>query len=77
MRELENMNAQDASTDIKHFLTFLESKYGSDVLEEAENIVNEVDALLDSKGVAGVVAGVIMFQTQLFALNNLAEDIEE
>ena len=77
MNELEEMNAQDASADIKHFLTFLESKYGSNVVEEAETIVNEVDALLESKGVAGVVAGVIMFQTQLLALNNMAEEIEE
>ena len=77
MNELEEMNAQDASADIKHFLTFLESKYGSNVVEEAENIVNEVDTLLSSKGVAGVVAGVIMFQTQLLALNNMAEEIEE
>lgn len=77
MSELENMNAQNASADIKHFLTFLESKYGSNVVEEAETIVNEVDALLESKGVAGVVAGVIMFQTQLLALNNMAEEIEE
>jgi len=77
MNELEEMNAQNASADIKHFLTFLESKYGSNVVEEAETIVNEVDALLESKGVAGVVAGVIMFQTQLLALNNMAEEIEE
>lgn len=77
MNELEEMNEQDASTDIKYFLTFLESKYGSDVVDEAAKIVNEVDALLDSKGVAGVVAGVIMFQTQLLALNNMAEEIEE
>lgn len=69
MNELEEMNAQDASADIKHFISFLESKYGSDVVDEAEKIANEVDALLDSKGVAGVVAGVIMFQTQLLALN--------
>ena len=77
MNELEEMNAQDASTDIKHFLSFLESKYGSDVVEEAEKIVDEVDDLLSSKGVAGVVAGVIMFQTQLLALNNMAEESEE
>jgi hypothetical protein len=77
MSELENMNAQDASEDIKHFLSFLESKYGRDVVDEAEKIVNEVDSLLDSKGVAGVVAGVIMFQTQLLALNETYVGEEE
>ena len=77
MSELESMNVQDASADIKHFISFLESKYGSDVVDEAEKIVNEVDALLDSKGVVGVVAGVIMFQTQLLALNGMVEEIEE
>lgn len=77
MSEIENMNAQDASADIKHFISFLESKYGSDVVDEAAKIVDEVDDLLESKGVAGVVAGVIMFQTQLLALNNMAEEIEE
>lgn len=71
------MTVQDASADIKHFISFLESKYGSDVVDEAAKIVNEVDALLDSKGVAGVVAGVIMFQTQLLALNDTYTGDEE
>lgn len=71
------MNAQEASADIKHFISFLESKYGSDVVDEAAKIVNEVDSLLDSKGVAGVVAGVIMFQTQLLALNETCSGEEE